>query len=61
MIENLADLLRVPLTPSQLSICVELLQRGISHRSLVNAIASYSQKVYFLKFTVLCAVTDEWC
>ncbi|KAL3990159.1 Mitotic-spindle organizing gamma-tubulin ring associated family protein [Acanthocheilonema viteae] len=45
LIESLALLLRVPLTSSQLSICVGLLQKGVSHRSLVDAITRYSGKV----------------
>lgn len=44
LVESLATLLRLPVTSSQLSVCIELLQRGISHRSLVSAIRQYSGK-----------------
>ncbi|VIO89753.1 CG30390-PA, putative [Brugia malayi] len=44
LIESLAVFLRVPLTPSQLLVCVELLQKGVSYRSLIDAIIRYSGK-----------------
>ncbi|EJW88014.1 hypothetical protein WUBG_01075 [Wuchereria bancrofti] len=45
LIESLAVFLRVPLTPSQLLVCVELLQKGVSYRSLIDAIIRYSGKM----------------
>uniref|UniRef100_A0A1I7VPK2 Mitotic-spindle organizing protein associated with a ring of gamma-tubulin 1 n=1 Tax=Loa loa TaxID=7209 RepID=A0A1I7VPK2_LOALO len=60
LIESLALLLHVPLTSSQLSICVELLQKGVSHRSLVDAITRYSGKNHVDFFSAFSAILSKY-
>ncbi|KAK6114110.1 hypothetical protein QQG55_54540 [Brugia pahangi] len=61
LIESLAVFLRVPLTPSQLLVCVELLQKGVSYRSLIDAIIRYSGKVFFFYFIQIKSIALSAC
>ncbi|VDN02917.1 unnamed protein product [Thelazia callipaeda] len=45
LIGTLAVILHVPLTPSQLSICVALIEKGVSHQGLIKSVIPLKKKV----------------
>uniref|UniRef100_A0A0N5ADU8 Anaphase-promoting complex subunit 11 n=1 Tax=Syphacia muris TaxID=451379 RepID=A0A0N5ADU8_9BILA len=49
-VQQLAQILNVDFTPSQIAVCINLIERGVSYKALANTILCFSkQAVYLLK------------